>query len=344
MDIVIYYLVALVLIIVGALCMKKTSAHTRRGGPRYELKRKRRTLGLILLVAALVPLTFGITKQFFSGNGDAPIFLVPTLSGDSGTTPATSPPAPTNNVAAAPPVAPTNSPPPQPVAPKAASPSATDADSVTSLPQHPTADQVNAVLRQAFDLFSQQRIDAALLKVNAVLQADPRNVGAYGLRGDIYATQQHWDKADQDYQEALQLGGKIVPIEFNIAEIDFHLKRYDAAGARYDGLQQDPDMGDLATYRVFLCDLLGGHEDLAAKKLDALNQVGHNPSYYFSNAAWSLYHQKTDDAKSWIASASNIYAPGKFQRYVTGLKALGYPDKLEDNSLSAPDSLIPPGK
>jgi hypothetical protein len=39
-------------------------------------------------------------------------------------------------------------------------------------------------------------------------------------------------------------------------------------------LEKDPDMGDFASYKVFLCDLFGGHEDAASKELDAFNEAG----------------------------------------------------------------------
>jgi len=179
-------------------------------------------------------------------------------------------------------------------------------------------------MREAFALLQQKRFDEALDKLHAAIQSDPQNAGAYGLRGSIYVEKKLWDQAEMDYQTALQLDGKNVQTKFNLAEIDFMQKKYDDARPGFVTLEQDPNMGDLASYKIFLCDLFGGHEDVAKKELDAFNQVGTNAPYYFGNAAWLLYHQKTEEARGWLTSAGNIYAPYKFKLYAASLIDLGY--------------------
>jgi len=188
----------------------------------------------------------------------------------------------------------------------------------------PPADPVTLLLREALQLLEQKKFDDALEKVNAALQAAPQNPAAYGLRGNIYTEEKLWDQAGNDYQTALQLDGKNPRVKFDLGEIQFVQKNYDAARPGFLALEQDPDIGDLAAYKVFLCDLLGGHEDVAARELDAFNQVGSNASYYFANAAWSLVHHKTEDARPWLMSASRIYEPPKFKLYATSLIDLGY--------------------
>jgi tetratricopeptide (TPR) repeat protein len=170
---------------------------------------------------------------------------------------------------------------------------------------------------------AQNQYDAALDQVNAAIRAAPQNPAAYALRGDIYAAKKLWDQAEEDYQTVLQIDGTSVQIKFNLAQVEFAQNKYDAARPRFAALQHDPDMGDLAAYKVFLCDLLGGHENVAAKELDAFNRVGSNASYYFANAGWSLYHQKREDAHEWLLRAGYIYAPYKFRLYGDSLIGLG---------------------
>jgi len=183
---------------------------------------------------------------------------------------------------------------------------------------------VTFLLSQAFQLLEQKQFDAAMDKVNAALQAGPQSPAALGLRGNIYAEEKLWDQAEKDYRTALQLDGKNLQIKFNLAELQFMQKNYDNARAGFTVLKQDPDLGDLAAYKVFLCDLFSGHEEVASQELDAFNQVGSNASYYFGNAAWSLAHQKPEDARGWLQSASNIYAADKFRLYAASLFDLGY--------------------
>ena len=193
----------------------------------------------------------------------------------------------------------------------------------TASPGQLRADR-DLLLHQAAQLLMQRQLNAALNKVNAVLQTAPQDPDAYGLRGDIYAEKKLWNLAEKDYLKVLEINGNNVSVKFNLAEIQFRQKKYDAARPGFIALKQDSIMGDLATYKVFLCDLFGGHDDIAANELDALNQVGSNASYYFANAAWCLYHHKTEDARGWLMSATNIYAPNKFGIYAASLIDLGY--------------------
>jgi Tfp pilus assembly protein PilF len=189
--------------------------------------------------------------------------------------------------------------------------------------QYPT-DPIAVLLNQALSLVQQNQIDVALVKVNAAIQAAPQNPDAYAIRGSIYAAKKQWDDAEKDFKTSIQINGNNVQIKFNLAEVLLVQKKYDAARVGFAALAQDPDVGDLASFKTYLCDLFGGHPDAAAKELDAFNQVGRKASYYFANATWALYQHKTDEARSWLASAGGIYAPEKFQLYVSTLVALGY--------------------
>jgi accessory gene regulator protein AgrB len=62
------YLGALVLFVLGVLCIWHTSPYSRVGGAIYEKRRKRRGLGVILLFAAVLLLGMGVLTQFFSGS------------------------------------------------------------------------------------------------------------------------------------------------------------------------------------------------------------------------------------------------------------------------------------
>jgi len=199
-----------------------------------------------------------------------------------------------------------------------------DLPPVSSSANPPSASQVPVLLSQGLQFLEQKRLDDALAKANAAIQAAPQDSDGYELRATIYLEKKLWDQASKDYQTALQFDGKNVLVRFNLADIQFMQKRYAAARPGFVAVEQDPDMGDIASYKVFLCDLLGGQEDVAAKELDAFNQVGSNASYYFANAAWSLYHHKTEDGRGWLTSATNIYPPEKCRFYAISLVNLGY--------------------
>ena len=167
-------------------------------------------------------------------------------------------------------------------------------------------------------------IDGALADLGQALQLKPDSVFAYQLRGSLYVQKKMFPEAEADFNSAYKLEPDNVVIKFNLSELKFMQKNYDQARTGFVPLQKDPDMGDFAMYKVFLCDLYGGHEDLAKSELDAINNKGDDASYYFANAAWDLYHKDTEGARTWLVSASHIYEPKKFTTYGATLRYLGY--------------------
>jgi hypothetical protein len=165
-------------------------------------------------------------------------------------------------------------------------------------------------------------LDGALVKIDAAMQIDPKNVHAYLLRGSIYGQKKLWTRAQHDYETALDLDPNLPIARFNLAELSFMQKLYENARPGFLSLEGDPEIGDLSAYKVFLCDLMTNHEADASKDLAAFNQAGKNPSYYYGNAAWSLSHDKLPEARGWLNSASQIYDHRKNALYSASLNDL----------------------
>jgi len=205
--------------------------------------------------------------------------------------------------------------------------STANAASSPAIVPNPSFSGFDSTTREANQLLIQGKLDEGLAKINPVLQSDPKNADALVVRGNIYSRKKNYDLAKADYTAFLQLvpqDPKATIVRFNLAELSFLQKKYDEARPGFDAIKTHEDWGDLAIYKVFLCDLLGGHEDVANKELDAFNQVGSKASYYFANAAWNLVHHKPDEARVWLLSIGRIYAPEKIELYSSSLKELGY--------------------
>ncbi len=71
---------------------------------------------------------------------------------------------------------------------------------------------------------------------------------------------------------------------------------------RFAKLQGDPHLGDLASYKVFLCDMLGFHQAAALQDLAALDQGPQSPASCYSHIAWDLYHNQRAEANAPILS------------------------------------------
>jgi tetratricopeptide (TPR) repeat protein len=175
-------------------------------------------------------------------------------------------------------------------------------------------DPVPGMLRDANHEIQQGNLDAALDTLNKIIGLNSQSGEALLMRGSLYAQRHQWNEANCDYDLALAIMPDNPVAEFNFAELEFLQKQYDRARGGFSDLKQDKNLGDLAAYKAFLCDLFGAHEADAAKELANFNRAGGNPSYYFANAAWDLTHDKSSDAESWLLSASRIYAnsPSKF--------------------------------
>jgi Tfp pilus assembly protein PilF len=188
----------------------------------------------------------------------------------------------------------------------------------------PPNDPAVPMLKQAYGMLTKGDMDGALQLTDEAVKNNPKSFAALTLRGMIYSQKKQWTSAEGDFAAALAIDPNNLVVKFNLAEIRFVQKQYDVARTRFLPLAKDPVMGDFAQYKVFLCDLLSGNEAQARKELDVFNAAETHPSYYFSNAAWDLYHKNPDDARSWLISAANIYIPSKNQFYASPLKDLGY--------------------
>jgi Tfp pilus assembly protein PilF len=168
------------------------------------------------------------------------------------------------------------------------------------------------------------RDETALARANALLRADPRNVAAYLVRGNIYGDRQLCLLAREDYETALRLDPGNLLARANLAEMEFRQKQYDAARTDFAALESVQQIRDLAGYKVFLCDLFAAHNEMAHQELQAFDAVGENASYYFGNAAWDLVHHDLTQARGFLTSAQNIYEPHKVELYAASLLQLGY--------------------
>jgi hypothetical protein len=63
-----FYLVAAGLMVLGGLLLMNTSAYSRLGGTKYEKRRKRREIGIFLLIISVLILAMGLFAQFVGSN------------------------------------------------------------------------------------------------------------------------------------------------------------------------------------------------------------------------------------------------------------------------------------
>jgi len=178
--------------------------------------------------------------------------------------------------------------------------------------------------RDAITLRDKGKFDEALAKITEALQQAPQDEKMLVLQGDLYAKKKQWSEAEQAFTAALKINPQDVLAQFDLAEIKLMQKEYTAARPGFLALVKDEDLGDLAAYKVFLCDLYSGNGVVADEELKAFDRVDSRASFYYANAASAFYHQRPDDAKRWLGYATRIYSPEKNHNYLSTLKELGY--------------------
>jgi hypothetical protein len=314
------FVASLIIFGVSILLIQKNS-HTRRGGDDFVRRNQRKVFGYILLFPAVLLLGLAaLNDEMAIDSSVVPIDTAAAAAAQAYVPPVLSKPtvsllAPKNTWETRMPSTNTTSfqsASDQPVASSAA------VASSLAVPNSVPAPTPSHSPSRA------EQLEAALAAATAKIQANPKDSTAYGDRGNLYAAKRDWDAAARDYQSALAIDDTNAKAKFNLAEMSFMKKNYEPARIAFVGLESDPDFGDLAAYKAFLCDLFGGQLDPAQRELDAFNQVGSNASYYFANAAWSINHRKPEEARDWLKSASRIYPPEKFKLYATTLFEMGY--------------------
>jgi len=219
----------------------------------------------------------------------------------------------------------------------AAAPAAATATGTSTAAKKPETkvDPASQAIAEAMIAMNKNDVDGAIAKLTEAIAANPKVSSSYVLRASAYYQKKDYTKAEADFKSALAIEPKNVVIQFNIPEMEFLQKHYDVARTGYATLTSDQQMGDLAAYKVFLCDLLQGHEAQAQKERDAFDTVRRAPSFYFANAAWDLSHKKNDDARGWLVSVTTIFPSSKITYYAMPLKDLGWlPIPANDAPLS----------
>lgn len=162
------------------------------------------------------------------------------------------------------------------------------------------------LLDQARDDASNGKYDQAVGEITLALQMNDKDAGAYEQRAELYSTMKLWDKAARDYTAA----NKISPdpaYKYKLGEIQYVQKRYDEARPYFTGIQSDSRLGELARYRVFLCDLFGAHESIAAGDLAVIDRNPKSVGYYYANVAYHLYHGERLEANKLLAQVDQAF-------------------------------------
>lgn len=184
--------------------------------------------------------------------------------------------------------------------------------------------QAYSLYQEATKLRETGDLDGALAKVNAALVLAPSEVELLVFCGDIYAKKRDWENASREFSAALAQRPDDALARFDLAEIKLMQKQYDAARPEFQLLVHSGQIGDLAAYKVFLCDLFAGHLEQAQAELKSFDQDKEKPSYTYGHAANWFYLAHADYAHHLLDEGAAKFSDREIQAYTSTLKELGY--------------------
>ena len=147
---------------------------------------------------------------------------------------------------------------------------------------------VNGFIKRGRIYLSNDQYDQAIADFNQALQFDPKTAAAYFNRGRAFKLKGNYEQAVADYSEAIQLNPEMVAAYVNRGQIYNMAGRYDEAIADFDqALQLDPGRVNPYLNRGVAYGSKGAYEKALADFNSALEiEPSFSPAY--NNLAWQL--------------------------------------------------------
>lgn len=159
------------------------------------------------------------------------------------------------------------------------------------------------------------------------------------LRGAVYTRMRDFNKARVQFVKAVELTKGLdaegFHPKFNLAELDFVTRNWDAARTAFQGLLKDPGKpgtgsDTLINFKIFICDLQQKKEADADVILSTFDQYdAESPAYYYAHAAKLFIQDKKDEANEWLESAKRIYPKEVNEVYNDSLVEMGWLETLQ---------------
>jgi len=181
-----------------------------------------------------------------------------------------------------------------------------------------------AVLMQdTANLIGQNQLGRAEKYLAKLKKLAPQHPRVLVFSGAIKSLRKDYDGARADYTLALSVSPNSFNAAFNLAEVDFVTGNYPVAAAQFDQMLESRPEDQVLLFRLFLCELLQNHEDLANSYLARLSHWGESPAWYYANAARLFRIEKKSEARK-LLNIGKILYPDKTAFFDASIELLGY--------------------
>lgn len=188
----------------------------------------------------------------------------------------------------------------------------------------PDSPEFMAAYRSAADLFTQNKYDEAMKKLEEAQALNDRSAQLWNLRGAIETRRQRYPEGRAAFEKALALDPQLTLAIFNLGEIAFLDKDYDRSLSHFrEYLKKDPQ-NDLAKFKVFLNELLKGNTAQVQETLKKSKPSPDSPLHYMMLAAEQYAAQNRDGGLREVKSALGIYNPSQVVLFCDAFIQLGW--------------------
>jgi len=197
--------------------------------------------------------------------------------------------------------------------------------------------------QDAAETFQKGDYEGALKLIEKADQIQANVAPGYNLRGAIYTKMLKYPEAERDFQKAYELDPKFLLPLFNLGEVAFLQKNYEESHKRFDYFVEKNGSNDLAEFKLFLCDLLGGKTEKAEKSVKDTSPSPMTPLLFYMKAAVQFQKGNEPAALEEIQSAVNVYPVGQNNAFAETFIDLGWLKRKENQTSGAlPESALTP--
>lgn len=163
------------------------------------------------------------------------------------------------------------------------------------------------VLRQSTQLYEAGEFQAALERLGALQGPAAEDLSVLNLRGAILTKLGQYDTAGDLFRSILTADPDYFPAAYNLGEVDFLRGEYAAALETFQRIRRSEPRNELVRFKVFLCELLLGRDEEAAKIARGLIPAGNTPAWYYAQAVLARRAGDEKSAARNLAAARAIY-------------------------------------
>ena len=169
------------------------------------------------------------------------------------------------------------------------------------------ADKFQTAIQAVVSDFNDNKIDAALAKLQELQKSMPDDPSILNLLGSAYSKKKEYPVAEEYFRKALDEISDFFPAAFNLGEILFLQKKYTESRDYFQKLRDQNRDNELLQYKVALCDILLTDDERAKKSMQSIKYPGDSPAWYYAQAAWEFKKGNAKKGREYVRVAKSIF-------------------------------------